>query len=126
MSTTRTVSLVKEAWKLREVRTMDHGWYADLYAWEEHLAPLWWDDASYIRYQCDDGPTGCWRYELNFTPMGEPIRKRWVEYPMDDESWHSQRSASRRERLLWARFATIVEPNPEDAAIVAAAHPIPF
>jgi hypothetical protein len=67
-------------------------------------APLWWDDASYIRYQADDGPQGEYLYELNLWSSGPPIIRRWVAF-----EWNpTPPLPSRAIRRLFARFDAII------------------
>jgi hypothetical protein len=117
-----TVSLEKitPGW----VRTPEHGGAYDMHSWEERLMPLWWDDASYIRYQADDGPYGEWVIELSMDRSGIPLRRRWVSYE------YPERSESRAERRLWDRFQQQIlwlkQDGTEDRAILHSWHPIPF
>ncbi len=69
-------------------------------------APLWWDDASYIRYQSED-PQGYYAIELNFyrgqVPDGyvnsgsSPLIRQWIDYEYPSES------RTRQERINYVR-----------------------
>lgn len=93
------VSLTKDLTYHREIRVPGHGDTYDLLDWEYHLTPLWWDDASYIRYQASDGSEP-WSYvEFGFLP-GEPVLvRRWVNPEQPPTN-----SDSRAVRRLHAAF----------------------
>lgn len=82
------VNLAKDPSVIRwaQVRTPEAGTDCrDLYTHESCIAPLWWDDSSYIRYQSDDGPTGFWKFTLrrgvNLRKDASPaIVRRWVDF----------------------------------------------
>lgn len=94
-----SVSLIKDPSLLRaaQVRTMDDGAFYDLVDWEHITAPLWWDDASYIRYQSGGDIDFTPYVEFGFLP-GEPVLVRRTYYYGDATS------DSRAVRRLMSRF----------------------
>jgi hypothetical protein len=48
--------------------------------------PLWWDEASYIRYQSDTGDEP-WRvYRLRRQPGSAPIERGWARYEWNEDT----------------------------------------
>lgn len=99
------VNMTKDASTLRHagVRTPDYGASYDLGDWERAMAPLWWDDSSYARYQADDGPYGEDITELRLHGDGAPIVRGWRDYEFPSPS------LSRPIRAIASRFGDIVE-----------------
>lgn len=117
-----TVSLEKitPGW----ARTPEHGASYDLDSWEKRLEPLWWDDASYSRYQADDGPYGEWRYELCMDRSGAAISRYWHDFEFGEPL--PSRAIRRIESRFGDQLLRLRNAGEEDRAVIHAAHPIPF
>jgi hypothetical protein len=102
-----SVSLIKEMLHRAFVRTMDDGAFYDLLDWQHLTAPLWYDDASYLRYLSEGDIDFTPYVEFGFLP-GEPVLVRRTYYYGDATS------DSRAVRRLMSRF------DEQRRAIVAA------
>jgi len=86
--------------------------YADCRDWEtieRESRPLWWDDASYIRYQSDDGPQGVDTFELRSAGNGAPIVRGFIPWEYLDEA-----ATAPRARVGARDLVSLVKVEPDD------------
>lgn len=122
------IDLIKRDSKGRPLGPVRWDCAAEDLGWVLEGRPLWWDDASYIRYQSDDGPQGYRVVELNFREDGRGALVSHFVYYQDtyDEDYNSINVSSTRQERLADEAAYSAAEEASRIAKEAAYDDVPF